>query len=1148
MLATLRAFGLDPSRAQALVDRGYNALWKLARVKESDLARIPEVGPLAARKIFASFSLLNYAPPQRTKESVAQDEYECPLCGCLTSAYAPSCPECGASFDEEEMDEAIRRAFLDEGIAGLVAFYDNRLAQKPDDADLLYARGLLLDSFGRTDQAVESLERAASKAPDQRKFKVALLRIHAKHARKPEWSEKLRTTASSLLDDVAWDQEIAELDDLITRAGPACTECGRPLPEGAERCPSCGASVPAPEGAPAPREVRPSTQAPELDNLVDDLLVGELEESLSTEELERTKAAVLDWLIEELEESMRPDEKIVPEAKKPEGEKAVATPPSPLATSVGFLSGWMRGSRGLVSGMRPKREGRGTAGKVNGLVNGMGRVNGLVNGTGRVNGLVQPAGRVNGLVTAQGRVNGLVGAQGRINGIVNGTQFVRSGRSAVRLVGPSRRVRYAAIASGSLVAIVIFALLFIPVSGPTAPIAIDGSFSDWDAVPKLNAATQASNPFVSIGQYASLLDQNSLYLYATTLGGTFGDSTGYDGVYFLIDADGNASTGLSFEGIGADAVVSVFGANFTVAGARLYTFPANAEVNWSQRQPGGSVQSAASATGVEARVSTYDFNGFDPTAFRILVYADDFRGDSSRSLAQLSPDGGAVLLLVSPLTSTVGAGPTPLFTIRARALGTPSSFTWDVSSIQLNATPGVVVSLSAESVTLTQGQPNATITASVSAPGFLPGDAIQVDVLGASGTKPVFVHGGGPIRAYVVSPPSAVRIDGLFSDWVGRDVPDSDSIPVTNSDVNIVRYGAAVDPSTAFFHVAVAGEMLGGAVPERIVPSPRGQGGNASGRPLPLPRQTGEDILRVYIDLNASDPTGVPIAGIYADHMFEIRGLSGRITSRALYMWTGTWTKVALPANALAKTDFEIEGSVAVGPVTNTTRMVFEATDWSSSVDWTTGIGAPSLAPSSQFAPGPRAVSSPQAFGFGDSTFYLRDSDPQIVSGDCVFVKGLNTTRGGGGASITLSSGNTTACFFTDPASADETIAAGSWAGQLDLSTSSGTILNVTFAVTNQNGSSPSLVCWTNTNTTGGDDQLFSCSSGTVSITANQRIRLRVEYVSGPSIDLKYDGSGASQDSSITVSVPEFSDLMAPAFTTGVLVLLLSRRRRTRRK
>jgi len=960
VLDTLKAFGLDPSRAQALVDRGYNALWKVARAKEADIGRIPEVGPLAARKIFASLQLLKYSPPQRTREEVAKQEYECPLCGCVTSAFAPSCSECGTAFDEEEMDEQIRGQFASQGEAGLLGFYDGRLADKPEDPDILYARGLFLESLGRIDEAIESLDRARSRAPDARKFKVALLRIQATQARKPELAEKIRSTASSLLDDVFWDQEVAELDDVIARAGPVCDECGRPLPEDADRCPACGAVVGgAAETAPAAPAERPS---PELDTLVDDLLVGELEESLSSEELDRTKAAVLDWLIQELEESMRPEEKALPIPEKEPGETGTPTP-SPLASSVGFLSGWMRGSRGLVSGVRPKSGARPAAGKVNGLVNGMGRVNGLVNGMGRVNGLVEPSGRVNGLV--RGRVNGLAGAQGRINGLVNGTQFVRSGRSSVQLVGPSRRVRYAAIASGTLVAIVIAALLFVPVPGPTSPISIDGSFADWGPVPRFDAATQATNPDISIAQYASLFDRDSLYLFASTQGSTFGDSGGFDGAYFLIDADGNASTGLSFDGIGADSVVEVFGGNHSVAGARLYSFPPGAEVNWSQRSPQGSVLAASSDQGVEAKVSRYDIDPFDPTNFRIMVYMDDFRGESSRSLARLGPEGGAVLLEVSSLTSVLNAGPTALFTIRVRALGIPAATTWVASSIQLNATPGVFVSLSAESVTLTQGQPTPVITASVSAPGFLPGQSVQIDVTGASandGTSaplPVFVH-GGPVRAYFVSSPSVVRIDGLFADWVGRDVADSDPSPVNDSNVNIIRYGAAVDASTAYFHVAVAGELLEGAVPERIVPSPPGQGGNTSGRPIPLPRQTGEDILRVYIDLNATDTAGTWIGGIYADYLFEIRGEGGRVTSRSLYAWSPGWTSVSLPGVALTKDDVQIEGSLAIGPTTNRTRMAFAATDWSGIGDTTPPVNATVQAPAPLFETPGGVINAPE--------------------------------------------------------------------------------------------------------------------------------------------------------------------------------------------
>src|SRR5213593_1004635 len=396
----------------------------------------------------------------------AQDEYECPLCGCITSMFAAACLECGAAFDEEEMDEAIRQQFAAEGDAALIAFYDARLAEKPENADLLYARGLLLQTMGRTDEAMAALDRAAAAAPDERKIKVAQLRIQAKELRKPDAAEKLRSTASSLLDDVAWDQEIAQLDDLLSEEGPTCPSCGSTVPRSVALCPSCGARLVA--ALPEPEQKRAPGGAPELDILVDDLLVGELEKSLSPEELELTKAAVLDWLIEELEETMGVDATIKAAAEKRDETKAPAEP-SPVPPAIGFLSGWIRGSKGLVSGARPKTTTRG-AGKVNGLVNGRGRVNGLVNGLGRTNGLVNGVGRVNGLVTPTGRVNGLMGEQGRVNGTIGGTRSVRAGRKEIHLSVPTKRVRYAAIAAATLVAILVDGRLFIGISGAMVPI------------------------------------------------------------------------------------------------------------------------------------------------------------------------------------------------------------------------------------------------------------------------------------------------------------------------------------------------------------------------------------------------------------------------------------------------------------------------------------------------------------------------------------------------------------------------------------------------------------------------------------------------------------------------------------------------------
>src|SRR5256885_8776775 len=1150
----LSVLGLDASRARALIDRGYDAPWKIARAKEEQLARIPEVGPIAARKMVASFHLLNYAPPKQTKESIAQAEYGCPLCQCVTSAFSSTCVECGAPFDEEEMEEDLRRAFTGEGLAGLLAFYDGRLAEKPDDAELWYARGLLLDSLSQTDEAIASLDRAASKAPDSKKIKVAKLRLQAKHFRRPEVSAKLRSTANSLLDDVAWEEEVAQLDRVISEAERECPSCGATVPAEMALCPSCGMRLSSPKPAPAPKRAE-SSPTPELDALVDDLLVGELEESLSEDELEKTKAAVLDWLILELEESMAPETQIV---RPPEKEEAEATDeklppvPSPLAESIGFLSQWVRGSRGLVSGLRPKHGPRGSGrvngvvngqGRVNGLVNGMGRTNGLVNGMGRVNGLTTPTGRVNGLVTSRGRVNGLVTDQGRVNGIVTGVSVGRPTFRGLRLPYPSRRVRYFTIASGVLVAILIAGLLFVPPSGPSAPIVIDGSFLDWSSVPMFDAATTASDTNVSLARYASLLDHDSLYLFASTSGGMFGDATGYDGVDFLIDADGNASTGFAFGGIGADAAIEVFGGNHTVMGPRLCCRPVDSRVNWRPRRPGASIQAAASASGLEVRASTYDLDRFDASRFRVSVYADDFLGSSSRSLASLSAAEGAVLLEVTPRTTVLGNGFTSLLAIRARALGLSGSATWQVSNFQFNMTPGVILSLSAESVNLTQGRPEDTITVSVSAPGFFPGQVVNGSVTGASSSVPVFVH-GSTVRAYVTSAPSRVQIDGLFADRVSRAVPDTDPNSVKNPDLNIVRYGAATSNGTAFFHVHVAGTMLGGGIPERLFKSPvfAGNGSSGGGASI-LPRRTGEDLLFAYLESNSSNPRGFGIGGIIADYLVEIRGEGGRITSKSVYSWQNQWIRQPGVSVNAAKDQTDIEASAPVSGLSGS-QIVIQTTDWSSAGDVTIPLAAPTFVSPSMVKP--FSLARPQPMDFAGSQFFLHEVGPLPTAPGCSLAKGMNTSQGNLGQTAVLTTLNTI-CFFSELPVANESIPSGLWSASLDFSGAISTTMDVEFAVTASDGSLSTTICRVTITGSGGPNQAAECSGALTSVTTTQRIRLRIAVTSGGPITLSYDGTATSQDSSLTVPIPEFGDMTIPALSVGIIVpfLLIRRRRRT---
>jgi hypothetical protein len=481
--------------------------------------------------------------------------------------------------------------------------------------------------------------------------------------------------------------------------------------------------------------------------------------------------------------------------------------------------------------------------------------------------------------------------------------------------------------------------------GPTPPIQIDGSFADWSSVPMFDVATPSSDPSLQISRYADLLDPEHVYLFVRMQGATFGDPLGYTGVDFLIDTDGNATTGFVFGALGADHVVQVSGTNGTVRSAILYSFPEDAGLNWSRKEGGISVGAAAGAAGLEVAIPRLDLPSFLEDRYRIAVVSDNFRGDSSRSEVPLSAGHRAVLLNSVPLTPILDQNLTDFLEIGIRAIGPiPAGSTWTVSSLRLDTTPGLLTSLSTESVNLTRDRPNATIRVAVLVPGFLPGTVVQVQLLGADAPVPAVIL-GEPARAYFLSVPPGIRIDGLFSDWLSYDTSDSDPSPVNNTDVDIVRGGAVVNGTAVAFHVQVAGTLLEGAIPVRYSPPGPGGGSGGGGRVVPLARLTGEDVLRVYIQLNASLSQGFPFGGISADYMLETSGDAGRINSCTLHVWSNRWVAVSTSTLAVAKNATDIEGLVGIGPTTNRTLLVIATTDWSGIGDATVPITATVIPP-----------------------------------------------------------------------------------------------------------------------------------------------------------------------------------------------------------
>jgi len=150
---------------------------------------------------------------------------------------------------------------------------------------------------------------------------------------------------------------------------------------------------------------------------------------------------------------------------------------------------------------------------------------------------------------------------------------------------------------------------------------------------------------------------------------------------------------------------------------------------------------------------------------------------------------------------------------------------------------------------------------------------------------------GEPARAYVESAPPSIVIDGAFGDWMGITSLDTDTAPVANSNVDIDAVGAGNDTESVYFYVSVKGDIFFGSFAPMKCSKPSGSGGGA---PVELPRRTGEDITKVFVDTDGLAATGFSVScegkTLGADSLIEIKGLFGEIVLAARYTYvSGEW-------------------------------------------------------------------------------------------------------------------------------------------------------------------------------------------------------------------------------------------------------------------
>ena len=545
------------------------------------------------------------------------------------------------------------------------------------------------------------------------------------------------------------------------------------------------------------------------------------------------------------------------------------------------------------------------------------------------------------LHTRRGLVNGhgLVNGRGRVNGLINGNGFVNGSIvSGHRLPARVTTMRYALVAVALLVGSIFVGILLSPPAAPASAIIVDGRAGEWASVPTYADRVAGPDPNASIERYGVFLEGDSLYVLIEVSGRALGDASGYDAFYVFLDTDGKPTTGYEIEGLGADYAAEVYGGAGVVASARLYEFPQDAEINWSRRTAIAGIPAAVSSSTLELRIDLRDFPSFSSENSTILVAADDFEGAFHRASVAITSVPGAIRVSQRPLVSILPAGTSAALELDVTAVGgLREGDTWPVGPFSFDATAGVTMATSPTTVVLSQTSPQATVVVDVTATMLPVGTPVEVSLSGVTASRPVTVTGEG-LRAYFGAVSPGIRIDGLFADWTSLRVGDgADTTPVRPS-LDIDTFGASADPLGAYFYLQAVATLHGGiGAPQRFVPIPQTPGGSGSATPgPPLPRITGEETARVYVDANSTAPRGVLVGGIYADYMVEVRGFAGRITQRTVFDWQNGWVPNSSLTLQVAKNATALEGSLAIPPAErNATLMVFETNDWTGRGDVT---------------------------------------------------------------------------------------------------------------------------------------------------------------------------------------------------------------------
>ncbi len=535
------------------------------------------------------------------------------------------------------------------------------------------------------------------------------------------------------------------------------------------------------------------------------------------------------------------------------------------------------------------------------------------------------------LLTGYGLVNG----GGRVNGLINGNGFVNGGTiSEVALPRGNTVHRYTAVAAFLLaIFLIVNSSLQLRVQ-PGRSIQIDGSFGDWQPVGTYHEATVSGNPDTNMVSYALKLEGQSLFFMARVEGTLFGDAQGYDSFYIFLDVDADNSTGYSCGTLGAEYMVIVDGFNSSVSGASLQAFNGQDRSDWNGWSSFAAAYIAVSGDRIEGELQTAAMSLPDPGRVLARFVVDDQEGGVSQSAVAIGLDYGFLKVTQRGLTQVLSTGSVDFLELTFEVIG--PALTLDAGDIVISHTAGTQVNGIAGSMTVSEGNQR-TITLTLDASVIATGEVAWASLTSVTADRPVTIVGSGA-RAYVLSPPTGKRVDGLFGDWPS---PHADSIgpPMVDTEVDIEAYAANASGETAFFYFRTVTDSFEGSLTpkhqQRVFSSPS-TGGGSSPPPHGL---TGESIARVFMESNSSIQDGFPIGGILADYMIEAKGQFGFIHSISTYQWQGRWVIFqGAPKIAIMTNQVEMSASINGLDLANASYVI-QTRNWRNIGDETVASG-----------------------------------------------------------------------------------------------------------------------------------------------------------------------------------------------------------------